>query len=186
MPSAKGMAGVAAAHGVALWRILLWVILLLAAFGCVQYLRHADQVWTQLQALLPGDTDTAAAMQRILAWDIGYLLAALAWAVLCVGGILRHAWARTPLRVAAVLLAVWAVFTGVLMALQWHDFAHSSSIALAQPQADPALRELLAHANRRYAMALSFKVLSIVALLWLVWKLGRAEVKAQFRARAPR
>lgn len=185
MTSATGAGDATSAHGVALWRILLWVILLLAAFGCVQYLRHADQVWTQLQAMQQGDAD-AVALQRILAWDIGYLLAALVWAALCIGGILRRVWARTPLRVAAVLLAVWAAFTGVLMALQWHDFAHSSGIALAQPQADPDLRELLAHANRRYAMALAFKALSIAALLWLTWALGQAEVKAQFRARVSR
>lgn len=185
MTSSTGADGTASAHGVALWRILLWVILLLAAFGCVQYLRHADQVWTQLQAMQPGGAD-AVALQRIMAWDIGYLLAALVWIALCVGGILRRGWARTPLRVAAALLAAWAAFTGVLMALQWHDFAHSGGIALAQPQADPALRELLAHANHRYAMALAFKALSIVALLWLTWKLGRAEVKAQFHTRTSR
>src|SRR6185503_4029605 len=70
-------------------------MLLLAAFGSVQYLGHAQLLWAHRAGLSPDD---GAALQRMLAWDIGYLLAAFALIVLCAGCILRQAWARAAAR----------------------------------------------------------------------------------------
>ena len=175
-------AGSAPAKGLTLWRIVLWMILVLAALGCLQYIHHAQQVWAQLQALPPG-TDGISALLGMLAWDLGYLLAAFGLIVLCAGGILRQAWARPALRVAAVLLAGWAALSGIWLMQQWSDFTHASSDALTGPQTDAALQELLAHARRDYQLALAMKVVAIPILLWLTWRLGQPAVRAQFRTR---
>ena len=42
--------------GFALWRIVTWLILLLAAYGCMQYALHATQLWRVLQPLPESNT----------------------------------------------------------------------------------------------------------------------------------
>ena len=138
------------------WMIGLWVLLLLAAMGCVQYLQHGDYA---------------------------YLLAGLVVIVVCVGGILRQAWARPVMRVLALLLALWSLVTGVLMLQHVGDFERARQHALAQPQlADMALW-LIARAQRTWQVGIALKALAIPLLLWLAWTLGRPGVRAQFRAR---
>ncbi|MGC1550144.1 MAG: hypothetical protein WA777_16600 [Rhodanobacter sp.] len=176
-------AGNAPAKGLTLWRIVLWMILLLAMLGCLQYIHHAQQVWAQLQTLPPGD-EGVSVLRGMLAWDIGYLLVAFSLIVLCAGGILRQAWARPLLQVAAVLLAGWAALSGIWLMQQWNDFMHASSDALTGPQADAALQGVLAHARRGYQMAMALKVAAIPILLWLAWRLGQPAVRAQFRTRS--
>ena len=144
------------AHRFALWSIGLWVLLLLSAMGCVQYLQHADYA---------------------------YLLAGLVVIVVCVGGILRQAWARPVLRALAVLLALWSLVSGVLMLQHVGDFARARQDALSQPQlADMALW-LIARAQRTWQVGIALKALAVPLLLWLAWQLGRPAVRAQFLAR---
>jgi len=184
MASAGGQGAPPRVRTFAPWRVVTWLFLLLAAFGCVQYARHASLAWAKAQALAPGSTVAAAALHRMLAWDIAYLLVALVFIVLCAGCILRQGWARIPLRVAACVLAVWVVVTGMLLLLQWQQFDRASADALAQLQADPALQQALLHARRSYQLALGLKVVAVPLLLWLAWRLGVPSVRAQFRARS--
>ena len=149
-------ADTSSAHRFSAWMIGLWVLLLLAAMGCVQYLQHGDYA---------------------------YLLAGLVVIVVCVGGILRQAWARPVMRVLALLLALWSLVTGVLMLQHVGDFERARQHALAQPQlADMALW-LIARAQRTWQVGIALKALAIPLLLWLAWTLGRPGVRAQFRAR---
>lgn len=177
----------ASAHSsrMAPWRIVLWLILLLAAFGCLQYVHHAQQVWEHLRALAPGDAKAASALHVMLAWDAGYLLAAFALIVLCAGGILHQAWSRLPLQVAAGILAAWSALSGLWLFQQWHGFVDSATaMATASgPQAAVALQALLDHARRSYHIGLALKVVSVPVLVWLAWRLGQPSVKAQFRRR---
>ncbi len=166
----------------AVWRVVVWLLLLLAAFGCVQYLSHAQLLWAQRQALPPA-AGAGAALRRMLAWDITYLLAAFALIVLCAGCILRQAWARPALRVAAVLLALWMLASGGAMLAQWPAFERASSNALDQLHGDAALRQALMHARRSYLAALVLKGVAVPVLLWLSWRLGVPAVRAQFRHR---
>lgn len=137
------------------WRVATWIVLLLAAFGGVQYLRHGD-------------------------WP--YLAGAFAVIVACAGCILRQPWARQALRVIALLLVLWALATGGLMLAQWGQFADARAHALGQPQADLALL-VIEQARRSFLLGLVLKALLVPLLLWLAWQLGRPAVRAQFVAR---
>jgi hypothetical protein len=175
----------ASSSRLALWRIVLWLILLLAAFGCLQYMHHAQEVWAHLKALGSGDAQRAAGLRVMLAWDAGYLLAAFALIVLCAGGILHQAWSRLPLQVAAGILAAWSALSGLWLFQQWHGFVDSATAmaAAAGPQGAVALQALLDHARRSYHIGLALKVVSVPVLMWLALRLGQPSVKAQFRGR---
>ena len=162
------------------WRVVVWLLLLLAAFGCVQYLSHAQLLWAQRANLTPADS---IAMHHMLAWDIGYLLAAFALIVLCAGCILRQGWARAPLRVAAGALVLWALISGGMMLAQWPQFDRASADALAQLGNEAVLRNAVMHARRVYRITLALKAAAIPVLLWLAWRLGTPAVRMQFRHR---
>ena len=140
----------------AVWAIVPWMLLLFAALGCVQYLQHAEYA---------------------------YLLAAMVVIVVSAGCILRQAWARPSMRVLAVLLALWAVVTGVLMLRQWGDFEHARQHAMAQPQLGQIALWMIARAQRVWLIALAVKAAAIPLLLWLAWVLGGPAARAQFRRR---
>jgi hypothetical protein len=167
------------------WRVLVWLILLFSAFGCLQYLHHAQSVWDQLQALAPADSDGAEALHNMLGWDFGYLLAAFALIVICAGCILRQAWARSSMRVAALLLSTWFVVNGFfqLNKLRAIDANSATLIKQVQAQAVMAVEQTLATAHRQYLLALLFETIATMLLLWLAWQLGQPSVRAQFRLR---
>jgi hypothetical protein len=167
------------------WRVLVWLILLFSAFGCLQYLHHAQLVWDQLHALAPADAGGVEAMHGMLRWDLGYLLAAFALIVICAGCILRQAWARPCMRVAALLLGTWFVVTGFLQLNQLHAIDANSATLLRQVQAQAvmAVEQTLATAHRQYVLAMLFEAIATMVLLWLAWQLGQPSVRAQFRLR---
>jgi len=140
----------------AAWAIVPWMLLLFAALGCVQYLQHAEYA---------------------------YLLAAMVVIVVSAGCILRQAWARPAMRALALLLALWALVTGVLMLRQWGDFEIARQQAMAQPQLGQVALWLIARARRTWLVALALKAAAIPLLLWLAWFLGTPAARAQFRHR---
>ncbi len=140
----------------AVWAMGPWILLLIAAMGCLQYLQHAEYA---------------------------YLAAAMVVIVVSAGCILRQSWARSSMRVLAVLLALWALVTGVLMLQQWGDFERARQDALAQPQLGEVALWMIARAQRTYEVGLALKAIAIPLLLWLTWLLGRPSVIAQFKRR---
>ncbi|WP_329741638.1 hypothetical protein [Dyella sp. A6] len=175
----------ASANKFSVWRIVLWLVLLLSAFGCLQYVHHAQGVWALLHANVAPRPAVTASLHQQLAWDIAYLLAAFVLIVLCAGGILQQAWSRVPLQVAAVVLAAWSALSGVWMFERWHEFVQSASdMAVADgTQATLALQALLDHARRSYRIGLGLKFAAIPVLAWLAWRLGQPQVRAQFHRR---
>lgn len=155
MSSATGGAA-SASRRFAVWAIGPWVLLLLAALGSVQYLRHGEYA---------------------------YLAAALLVIVVCAGCILRQAWSRPAMQVLAVLLAAWSLVTAVLMLQQWGDFAIARQHALAQPQLGEVALWMIERAKRTWQVGIALKLLAVPALLWLAWRLGRPSVRLQFRSR---
>ena len=149
-------ADTASARRFSVWAIGPWIVLLFAAMGAVQYLQHAEYA---------------------------YLLAALLIFVVCAGCIMRLAWARPTMQVLAVLLALWALASGVLMLQQWGDFETARQHAQAQPQLGEVALWMIARAQRTWQVALALKALALPLLLWLAWQLGRPAVRAQFRPR---
>ena len=153
MPLAE-RADATSARRFSVWAIGLWILLLFAAVGAVQYLQHAEYA---------------------------YLVAALLVIVVCAGCILRQAWARPTMQVLAVVLALWAMLTGGLMLRQWGDFAIARQHAMTQPQLGEIALWMIARAQRTWQVALALKALALPLLLWLAWQLGRPAVRAQFR-----
>ncbi|MFC5436446.1 hypothetical protein ACFPME_07740 [Rhodanobacter umsongensis] len=146
----------AAARRFSVWAIGLWVLLLFAAVGSVQYLQHGEYP---------------------------YLAAALLVIAVCAGCILRRPWARPIMRVLAVVLALWALLTGALMLQQWGDFAVARQHAMTESQLGEVALWMIARAQRTWQVALALKALAIPLLLWLAWQLGRPGVRAQFPPR---
>lgn len=140
----------------AAWAIALWVLLLVAALGCVQYLQHGEYA---------------------------YLLAAVIVVVVCASCILRQAWARPTMRVMAVLLALWALVTGVLMLQYGSDFEAAREHARAQPEVAEMAIWMINRAQRTWQVGLTLKALAVPLLSWLAWQLGRPAVRAQFGSR---
>jgi hypothetical protein len=138
------------------WLVGLWILLLFAALGAVQYLQHGEYP---------------------------YLVAALLVVVVCAGCILRQAWARPAMQVLAIVLAAWALLTGALMLRHWGDFAIARQHAMAQPELGNFALWLIARAQRTWQVALALKVLAIPLLLWLAWQLGQPDVRARFHHR---
>ena len=149
-------ADTASARGFSAWPIGVWILLLLAAMGSIQYLQHAEYA---------------------------YLLAALLVIVVSAGCILRQAWARPITQVLAVLLALWALLTGVLMLRQSGDFEIARQHAMAQPQLSEIALWMVARAQRTWQVALALKACAVPLLLWLAWQMGRPVVRAQFCSR---
>ncbi|OOG59540.1 hypothetical protein [Rhodanobacter sp. C03] len=166
-------------RGLTIWRVLVWALLLFSALGCLQYVRHAQLVWEQLQGLAPAQPDAVAALRGMLGWDAAYLLAALVLIVVCAGCILRQAWARPCMRVAALALAVWLLFSGILLLREWQSISASAS----GTQLSAAMQQQLPQVYRTMQLALVFNAVAVPLLLWLSWRLGRPTVRAQFRSR---
>jgi hypothetical protein len=169
-------------NGFAFWRILVWLILLLAAYGCLQYMLHGEQVWRVLHQVPAENTGDVAQLRKILAWDVGYFVVAFALIVICAGVILRQAWARPALQVAAILLALgWGFAGGLMLLSQWREFSQGVAMTNAQAPLDEASKMALDHARHSFMMALGAKAIAVPILLWLAWCLGRPQVKAGFR-----
>ena len=160
----------------ALWRLALWLTLLLSAFGVLQYVQHARLIAAQLPALGRAGQAVHAALQGMLVWDIGYGVAAIVVMVLSAAGILRQGWSRVPLRVAMGLLALWMLISGFLLLREWRALA-------ALPPDVAAGSQQLALMRRGIELTLCFKVLAALLSGWLAWRLGVASVRAQFRVR---
>lgn len=166
-------ARMAPARGLAAWRIVIWLLLLFAAFGAVQYMNHGNAVWDELQRSPAGDVSHVPTLHRMLAWDAAYLLVAFVIIVLCAGGILRQAWSRAGLRGVSALLALWAVISGGLLLSTLRGLFPPGTSA-------SAMVGLLPHS---YLLALAMKAVAVPVLVWLAWQLGRPVVRAQFKRR---
>jgi hypothetical protein len=148
-------AGQSPAQGFAWWGIGPWVLLLLAALACVQYVQHGEYA---------------------------YLAAALVVVAVCAGCILRLAWARNFLRVVALALAAWCLIGGILMLRQWDAFDQARQHAMTQqPQMADLALWMIARAQRTWQIGLALKGVAVPLLLWLAWLLGRPAVRMQFK-----
>jgi hypothetical protein len=176
--------GAGRTDGFALWRIVAWLMLLLAAYGCLQYSVHAEQLWRVLRQLPPGNTGDATQLYKMLAWDVGYFVVAAGVVVICAGAILRQAWARPALQVTAIVLALgWGLAGGLMLLSQWREFSQGVAMTNAQAPLDPASLQALDHVHRSFLIAMATKAVAVPVLLWLAWWLGRPPVKAGFRTR---
>jgi hypothetical protein len=168
--------------GFAWWRMFAWVLLLLAAYGGVEYIQHAQQVWSALQTLPAGDSHDhdASILHGMLGWDIGYLAASFVVIVACAGCILRHAWARPVLRTVALLLCVYFAYCALQL---WTQFSKFNAILQATGQFPGGQIAELVYLRKISMIELGLAVVAVPLLLWLAWQLGHPAVRLQFRAR---
>ncbi len=167
----------------AAWRVLVWLVLLLAAMGCLQYVTHLQKVWTHLQATPATDADTLGALRGMLAWDLGYLVAAFALIVISAGCILRQEWARPCMRIATLLLGAWLIFSGYMQWQQLQQIDARAITAATQAQLGADVQLALELIHRDYLLALGLRALAVPLLLWLSWLLGQERIRAQFHRR---
>jgi hypothetical protein len=175
--------GVRRSAGFAWWRMLVWVLLLLAGFGGVQYVSHAQQVWGVLKSLPPGDATASSALYGMLAWDAGYLVVAFALIVVCAGCILRQGWARPVLRLIALALCIWSAYRGVLLWQQWGALNQAGAALATGAQASALEGAQLTDLRHIVLAGLGLRIIAVPALLWLSWQLGQPAVRLQFKAR---
>ena len=170
----------------AAWRVLVWLVLLYAIIGCLQYVNHAQQMWNMLHAEPAPAADAIAELQRSLGWDLGELLGSFVLVVIGAGCALRQAWARPWMRLAMPVLAAWFIFGGFL---QWQELQQIEARAVtasAQTQLSADIQLALVIVRRNYMFALALRAIAVPLLLWLGWMLGQPSVRAQFRQRRKR
>jgi len=158
----------------AVWRVLTWLVLLLAIFGVLQYAVHA---WRVGAAVLAGAPDAAT---RALAWDVAYLVVACVTLTASAGTLLWRGWARPVLRVVAGLLALWLLVTAILLGMDWMSFNQHSQVLLAQPDMADTVRAVSKRISNTYLVAIVLKAVGVPILAWLAWRLGVPSVRAQF------
>lgn len=164
---------------------MVWLVLLFSAFGILQYVRS---VWRLVPHMQDPATQAAGhgSLAWALAWSLIYLLVACLTLSAATGALLRREWARRLLRVLAVLLALWALLTGINLLLHLNEFLRSSDALAALPGLDDASRALLARVRRSFVVGIALKLIAVPLLAWLAWRLGVPSVRTQFRASRPR
>ena len=158
------------------WRIVVWMVMLLAAGGFVVNAYTAVIVAQLLHEAPPEAVSNGPDPHVALAWAVGYSLAAFLVMVVSLSTLRWMGWARDAMRVLALLLLVWAAYTGYVMFGQWEQIG----AVLSQPDL-PA--DLVHGAQRQRTIMLVvilLKAVSVPLLAWLGWALGTARVRQQF------
>ncbi|SKB97726.1 hypothetical protein [Luteibacter sp. 22Crub2.1] len=160
------------------WRIVVWLVMLLAAAGFVIN-AYASVVVAHAAGALTEEAVAGGPSPRIaLAWSVGYTLAAFGIMVVALSTLRWRAWARDAMRLVALLLMVWAAYTAWFAYGQWQQIG----VVLGQPGLPP---DLVAVASRQHTIMLVsviLKVVSVPLLGWLAWALGSVRVRQQFLA----
>jgi hypothetical protein len=163
----------------AVWRIVVWMVMLLAAVGFVIN-GYAAVVFGQ-NALAMSDPVAPDSDPRIaLAWSVGYALAAFATMAVALAALRWREGARKAMRVIALVLAVWAAWTAWMAFGQWQQLG----VVLGQAGLPPDL--LMAGMKHRNILFIGvlMKAVSVPVLAWLSWVLGTLGVRQQFSAPA--
>lgn len=159
------------------WRIAVWMVALVATIGALLYARHIVQTLLRLHEIdVPVDARNAAYVQ--MAWDVAYVLASalLLWlAAMTLNG---RTWARSFLRVACVVVALWAAITGWGLWSGTADLRHTIDGALADPAMPDELRSQVQSILGALYLGIVVRVLAIPTLGWLAWRLGRPDTDA--------
>ncbi|KGI76939.1 hypothetical protein [Oleiagrimonas soli] len=160
-----------------LLRIVVWLVLLLTAWGVLQYAMHA---WRLMHLMGQAPAEQASRMRWMLAWDAVYVLAAGLTLSAAAGVLLWRARARPVLRWLAFVLAAYSLASGVHLFAQWQSFQHASVDLLAQSPYPDLARALIDKVNRTTLISLGLKAISVPVLAWLGWRLGATDVVQRF------
>jgi uncharacterized membrane protein YidH (DUF202 family) len=158
------------------WRIVVWLVMLLAAFGFVIHAFVGVRVAFAIGALSDEALAAGPPPWPVMLWSVGYALAAFAVMVLALGTLRWRTWARAPMRVAAAILAVWFIWTAVV------EFQHWQQIGADLMRAGLPADYVAAQAKQRTILQIGIilKAVSVPLLAWLSWVLGTVKVRQQF------
>jgi hypothetical protein len=156
------------------WRIVTWLVMLLAAFSLITNLRAVLLVSNAMERITAPEELNQARIA--MAWAVAYVFAALAVMATALLTIRRRERARRVMRIIAVVLAVWAAYTAWDLFGQWHDLR----AVLSQPDLAAAARNSGERIQKIFLASGVLKLVSIPVLGWLAWCLGRPSVRAQF------
>jgi hypothetical protein len=164
------------AHSIVPLRIVVWLVLLLAAWGILQYVAHA---WTVLQ--LMGRHGLAhGSLWPVLGWDVLYLLVAGLTVMAATGVLMWRVWARSLLRGLAFVLALYSLASAVMLFAHWQSFSHASADLIAQASDPQLAQRMFAQTRRVTLVGLALKVLAALLLGWLGWRLGNPALVQRF------
>lgn len=173
----KAAKGVKRPRPFAPWRIVVWLVMLLAAVGFVINSYAAIVIGHAVGSVSADAIAAGAADPRLgLLWSLAYALAAFFVMAVSLGTLRWREWGRRAMRVVALLLLVWAGYTAWVSFDQWSQLG----TVLSQPGL-PA--DLLAAGEKHRTIlliGLVLKVVSVPALGWLSWMLGSVSVRQQF------
>jgi hypothetical protein len=159
----------------AAWRIVVWLVMLLAAVGFVIN-GYAAVVIGQAAAGMSAADKADMNPYVPLAWSVGYAVAAFATMAIALATLRWRDRARGAMRVVAILLAAWAAWTA------WIAFGQWQQLGVVLGQAGLPADLLAAGLKHRNILliGLVLKVVSVPALGWLAWVLGTVRVRQQF------
>ncbi|MGF6710627.1 hypothetical protein QFZ41_001591 [Luteibacter sp. W1I16] len=173
----QAVKGARHARPFAAWRIVVWLVMLLAAVGFVIN-TYASVLFAHAVGSVSADAIAAGAGDpRIgLAWSLAYALAAFAVMSLSLGTLRWRDWGRRSMRIVALLLMVWAAYTA------WVSFDQWSQLGTVLSQAGLPADLLAAGQKHRTILlvGLLLKVVSVPVLAWLSWVMGSVSVRQQF------
>ena len=173
----KTVRGARGAQPFALWRIVVWLVMLLAAVGFVINAYGAVIAGGAIGSLSPEAIAAGGPDPRILmAWSLGYTVGAFAVMVLALGTLRWREWGRRAMRVVAGVLAVWALYTAWMAFHQWQEIG----VVLGQPGLPPELLIQATKARSILFVGIVLKAVSVPVLAWLAWVLGSVTVRQQF------
>jgi hypothetical protein len=173
----KPLKGARYARPFAPWRIVVWLVMLLAAVGFVINSYGAVIAAHAIGAMSPEAIAAGGPDPRILmAWSLSYAVAAFAVMVLALGTLRWREWGRSAMRVVAGVLAVWAVYTGAVAFHQWQEIG----VVLGQAGLPPDLMVGGMKARSVLLVGIVLKAISVPVLAWLTWALGSVSVRQQF------
>jgi len=159
------------------WRIVVWLVMLLAAvgfvinaYGCI-IAAHAIGAMSA-EAIAAGAPDP----RILMAWSLGYTVGAFAVMVLALGTLRWREWGRRSMRIVAGVLAVWAIYTAYVAFHQWQEIG----VALGQDGVPPELLVRATKARSILMVGIVLKAVSVPVLAWLSWVLGSLSVRQQF------
>ncbi|MGE7138868.1 hypothetical protein ACQKIE_14685 [Luteibacter sp. NPDC031894] len=165
----------------AAWRIVVWLVMLLAAVGLVIN-TYASVILANAVGAVSAEAIAAGAGDpRVgVAWSLAYALGAFVVVIVALGTLRWRDWGRRAMRIIAILLLVWSAYTAWVSFDQWRQLG----VVLTQPGL-PA--DLLASGEKHRTILLVgvvLKAVSVPVLGWLAWVLGTLRVRQQF-ARSP-
>ncbi len=157
-------------------RMVLWMVLLLAAWSILQYSVHAWDV-VRMQHVQPV---SSGALAGLLAWDALYMLLAALTVAAAAGCLMWRPGARRGLRILAFVLAAYALVGAVALIARWQGTDPAGTALVAQA-VDPALARLMAEKTRRILLlGAILKLLAAPLLAWLGWRLGQPGTVRRF------